>query len=237
MARQSFLDDLTAVSTATLTMVLLKRGLRNSWLRGTRPLLAGQPRIAGQAFTLRFIAGREDLSTPEALATGTSTRAAIEAMPAGVIAVADTGRHADSGIFGDILCERLMRRGVLGLVADGVIRDLAGVRSTGLPVFCSGVAAPASISGLVFAGWQQPIGCGGVAVIPGDIIVADEDGAVVVPAAIAEEVAAEAMEQERTESWIMGEVKLGHPLPGLYPMNDQTRVRYESLKQNKGTLE
>lgn len=130
-----------------------------------------------------------------------------------------------------------MQRGVLGLLADGAIRNLAGIRSTGLPVFFSAAAPPPSISGLVFAGWPKPIGCGGVAVVPGDIIVADKDDVVVLPAAIAPDVAEEVIEQERTEGWIMEEVRLGRPLPGLYPMNDQARTRYESWKQDKGTLE
>ena len=90
----------------------------------------------------------------------------------------------DAGIFGDILCARMRKRGVAALVTDGVVRDLAGVLGTGLPVWCQGTAAPASVNGLTFVGWQEPIGCGGVAVFPNDVIVADGDGAVVIPAAL-----------------------------------------------------
>lgn len=225
------LDDaaiatLRAVSTATLTTVLLKKGLRNVWLRGTRPFRTGQPRVVGPAFTLRFVPAREDLATPASWASPISTRAAIEAMPAGCVAVADAMGVADAGIFGDILCARMVRREVAGLVTDGVMRDAAGVLGTGLPVWCSGVAAPPSVAGLTFVGWQEPIACGGVAVMPGDIIVADDDGAVLIPQALLAEVLADAPEQEAQEAWIMAEIDRGVPLPGLYPMNAETRARY-----------
>ena len=219
---------LESVTTATLTTVLLKQGLRNVWLRGTRPLTAGQPRCAGRAFTLRFVPAREDLATPASWASPISTRAAIEAMPEGVIAVVDAMGVTDAGIFGDILCARMKKRKVAALVSDGVVRDLAGVLGTGLPVWCQGTAAPASVTGLTFVGWQQPIGCGGVAVFPDDIVVADRDGAVLVPPALLADVLAEAPEQERMEAWIMAEVERGASLPGLYPMNAETRRRYEA---------
>ncbi len=220
-------EALSAVSTATLTTVLLKKGLRNVWMRGTRPLVPGQPRRVGRAFTLRFVPAREDLATPASWASPTSTRAAIEAMPEGVIAVVDAMGIDDAGIFGDILCARMAKRGVAGLVTDGVVRDLTGVLGTGLPVWARGAAAPPSVAGLTFAGWQQPVGCGGVAVMPDDVVVADDDGAVVIPAGLLAEVAAEAPEQERAEAWIMSEIDRGVPLPGLYPMNAETRARYE----------
>ena len=127
----------------------------------------------------------------------------------------------------------MKNRGVAALVTDGVVRDLAGVAATGLPVWCAGAAAPPSVASLTFVGWQEPIGCGGVAIFPDDAIVADADGAVVVPQAIAAEVAAEAAEQERLEAWIMREVERGLPLPGLYPPNAETKARYESEKGGK----
>jgi regulator of RNase E activity RraA len=136
------IKTLSRVATATLTTVLLKKGLRNVWLRGARPLRSGQPRIVGPAFTLRFVPAREDLATPASWASPISTRAAIEAMPPGAIAVVDAMGVSDAGIFGDILCERMKVRAVAGLITDGVVRDLAGVLRTGLPVWCNGVAAP-----------------------------------------------------------------------------------------------
>ena len=169
-------------------------------------------------------------ATPESWSSPRSTRAAIEDMPEGVIAVADAMGVTDAGIFGDILCARLMKRGVTALVTDGCVRDVAGVVGTGMPVWCRGGAAPPSVAGLTFVGWQEPIGCGGVAVFPNDIIVADGDGAVVIPAAHVEEVAKAGPEQEMLELWLMREVEKGVPLPGLYPPNAETRARYEAEK-------
>jgi regulator of RNase E activity RraA len=123
----------------------------------------------GRAFTLRFVPAREDLATPEILVAPISTRAAIEAMPEGCIAVVDAMGVTDAGIFGDILCARMRKRGVAALVSDGVVRDLDGVLGTGLPVWCQGAAAPPSVAGLTFVAWQEPIGCGGVAVFPNDV--------------------------------------------------------------------
>src|SRR6202789_3715673 len=181
------IDALKPVSTATITTVLLKHGLRRVWVRGTRPIRPGQPRIVGRAFTLRFIPAREDLATPASWSSPRSTRAAIEEMPPGCVAVADAMGVTDAGIFGDILCARIKRRGVAGLVTDGVVRDVAGVLGTGLPVWCQGAAAPPSVGGLTFVNWQEPIGCGGVAVFPDDGVVVDQNGAVGIPPRVVEE--------------------------------------------------
>lgn len=203
------------------------------WLRGTKPLRSGQRRLVGPAFTLRFVPAREDLATPESWSSPISTRAAIEAMPAGCIAVVDAMGITDAGIFGDILCARMKIRGVAGLVTDGVVRDVAGVLSTELPVWCQGAAAPPSVAGLTFVSWQQPIGCGGVAVFPDDVIVVDDDGAVVIPQALVNEVVETAVEQERFEAWIIGEVQAGAALPGLYPANVENRARYEAFRNSQ----
>jgi regulator of RNase E activity RraA len=224
--------SLARASTATITTVLLKKGLRRTWMRGPMPLATARgTRLVGPAFTLRFVPAREDLATPESWSSPKSTRGAIEAMPEGAVAVVDAMGVTDAGIFGDILCARMAKRGVAALVTDGVVRDLAGVEGTGLPVWCAGTAAPPSVAGLTFVGWQEPVGCGGVAVFPDDVIVADGDGAVVIPQAIAAEVAAAAAEQERLEEWIMGEVEKEVPLPGLYPPNEETRARYEKERK------
>ena len=219
---------LEGVTTATLTTVLLKKGLRNVWIRGTKPLLPGLPRKVGRAFTLRFVPAREDLATPASWGSPISTRAAIEAMPEGCIAVVDSMRTTDAGIFGDILCARMQKRGVAALVTDGVVRDLDGVLRTGLPVWCQGTAAPASVNGMTFVNWQEPIGCGGVAVFPNDVVVVDTDGAVLIPAAFLDDVIAVAVEQERFEGWVVTQVDAGVALPGLYPPNDETMARYEA---------
>jgi regulator of RNase E activity RraA len=227
---RKIIETLEQVSTATLTTVLLKKGLRNVWMRGTKPLRPGQKRCVGPAFTFRFVPAREDLATPASWGSPISTRAAIEEMPAGSIAVIDGQGVTDAGVFGDILVSRMAKRGVTAMVTDGVVRDLAGVLSVNFPVWCNGVAASPSVAGLTFVAWQEPIGCGGVAVFPNDIVIADDDGAVLVPAALLEDVLTEAPEQERMEAWIMEEVRSGVALPGLYPMNAETTARYNAHK-------
>jgi regulator of RNase E activity RraA len=224
-------ETLAAVSTATITTILLKKGLRNVWIRGARPLRPGGPRLVGRAFTLRFVPAREDLATPESWSSPRSTRAAIEAMPEGAIAVADAMGVTHAGIFGDILCARMKKRGVTALVTDGVLRDVAGVLATDLPIWSQGAAAPPSVAGLTFVNWQEPIGCGGVAVFPDDVVVLDDDGGTLIPAALVDDVVAAGPEQERLEGWIMREVEKGVPLPGLYPPNAETKARYEASKR------
>ena len=227
---QALFDTLRHVTTATITTVLIKKGIRRAWMSGPQPLHGGK-RIVGPAFTLRFVPAREDLATPESWGKPISTRAAIEDMPPGCVVVADAMGVTGAGIFGDILTMRMVRRGVTALVTDGVMRDKTGVLACGLPVWCAGVAAPASVHGLTFVGWQEPIGCGGCAIFPGDIIVADVDGAVVIPQNLLEFAAEAGAEHERMEGWIVGEVDKGAKLPGLYPMNEDTKARYEAWKR------
>src|ERR1700688_625164 len=147
------IEALKGVTTATLTTVLLKKALRNIWLRGTKPLRPGQPRIVGPAFTLRSVPPREDVATPEPWASPTSARAAIECMPAGCVAVVDAMGVTDAGIFGDILCARMAKPGGAALVAAGALCALEGVLGTGMPVWCDGYAVPPSVAGLTFVGW------------------------------------------------------------------------------------
>jgi regulator of RNase E activity RraA len=218
-------DILRKVTTATITTMLLKKGIRRCWMNGPKPLVAGGERLVGPAFTLRFVPVREDLATPESWASPISTRAAIEAMPDGVVAVADAMGVPSAGIFGDILCARM--------VTDGVMRDLSGVLASKLPVWCAGVAAPASVNGLTFVGWEEPIACGGCAIFPGDVIVLDDDGAVVIPKALVEFVAHEGAEHELYESWVFTEVEKGVKLPGLYPPNDEAKTRYATWRKSR----
>jgi regulator of RNase E activity RraA len=222
------LDKLAHITTGTITTMLLKKGIRRCWMQGAMPFAGSGKRVVGPAFTLRFVPVREDLATPESWSKPISTRAAIEAMPEGVIAVADAMGVTTAGIFGDILCMRMVKRGVKALVTDGVMRDKAGILGTQLPVWCAGVAAPASVNGLTFVGWNEPIACGGCAIFPGDVIVADDDGAVVIPQALVDFVAEEGAEHERFEEWLVKEVEKGAQLPGLYPPNEETKKRYEA---------
>ena len=223
----------TSLSAATVTMALLKRGLRNVWLRGVRSLDPSTPRVVGKAFTMRFVPGREDLATPESLASSKSTRVAIEEIPPGSLAVVSTCGVVDAGIFGDILCARMVRRGVGALITDGAVRDVEGVRRTGFPVWCSGASAPPSIAQLMFVDWQQPIGCGGVAIFPDDILIADQDGAVVIPKAMAQDVLESSRETEALEEWILEQVNAGRKLPGLYPPNEETKAEFSSWRSRR----
>jgi len=230
---QALLEILHKVTTATITTMLLKKGIRRCWMDGPKPLIAGGERVVGPAFTLRFVPVREDLATPESWGKPISTRAAIEEMPAGAVVVADAMGVPSAGIFGDILCARMKKRNVAALITDGVVRDRAGVLRSALPVWCAGIAAPASVNGLTFVGWQEPIGCGGCAVFPGDLIVADDDGAVVIPQSMIEFVAQEGAEHELYESWVVNEVENGAKLPGLYPPNDDAKARYAAWRKSR----
>jgi regulator of RNase E activity RraA len=154
-------------------------------------------------------------------------RRAIEEAPEGSVLVIDARGAASVGIVGDILAARLKARGVAGVVTDGGLRDVEATVPLGLPIFAAGPAAPASISGLTGAGMQGPIGCGGVAVIPGDLIVGDQDGVVVVPKALAAEVARDGAEQERLERFIQIKIQGGAATPGVYPANDLTKAEYK----------
>lgn len=225
------IEALSQVTTATLTTILLKKGLRNVWIRKSFPISESKNRVIGRAFTVRFVPAREDLATPESWSSPISSRGAIEEMPVGCVAVVDAMGVQDAGVWGDILCARMAKRGVAALVTDGVVRDLKGVLGTKLPVWASGAAASPSVAGLTFVGWQQPVACGGVAVFPNDLIVADEDGAVVIPAALVDEIVGDAVEQERFEGWIMQEVENGAVLPGLYPPNEANKAKYEASKK------
>lgn len=222
------LETLTTVSTATVSMQLLKRGIRNASMVGPRPLDPGGPRIAGPAYTLRFLPLREDLATLDSYAKPGSIRQAIEEMPPGQVVVIDARGEQGAGTLGDILVARLRALGVIAVVSDGPMRDVAEIRPLGVPLFCTGAVAPPSIARLTFAGWQDTVGCGGVAVVPGDVIVADEDGALVVPRALADEVARDSVEQERFERYAQMKVKNGAPVQGLYPPSEATLVAYQA---------
>jgi regulator of RNase E activity RraA len=221
------IERMRGISTATLTMVLLKRGIRRTWMRGPVAAFPDAPRVVGPAFTVRFVPAREDLATPESYAKAHSFRDAIEACPAGSIMVIDGCGSREAATLGDILIARLKVNGVLAAVTDAPVRDIAEIRKVGLPVFSAGAAAPPSITGLVYAGYGELIGCGGVAVAPGDVIVGDADGVVVVPRALAEEVAEAGHEQERYERFVQMRVLQGRPVVGLYPPNADTLAVYQ----------
>ncbi len=225
---------LQRISTATISMQLLKRGFRNVCMRGVRPLDPGRARIVGEAATVRFIPMREDLASPEKLGERTNpSRRAIDGVPAGAVLVIDARGVADCAVIGDILAARIKVRGAAGVVTDGGVRDAEEVRGVGLPVFCAGPAAPASPVAHAAADAGVPIGCGGVAVLPGDVIVGDGDGVVVIPADLADEVAAGGREQEEIERFIREKVEEGRPVIGLYPPDDAVRAEYDAWRQRQ----
>jgi len=222
------LGQLQSTCVATLTTVLRARGIPNAWIQGLAPLAPGQPRIAGPAFTLRFVPVRGDLVTPDAIDGPRSPRAAIERMPDGCVVVVDALGEPGAGAFGDIMCARMRHRGVAALVIDGAVRDKAGIGKLDWPVWSRTVSGPPGIAALLYADEQVAVACGGVAVLPGDIVVADEDGAVVIPQKIAADVAAEAAEKELFEEWALGEVQAGVPIVGTYPPNEATLARFRA---------
>jgi len=216
------------LSTATVSMQLLKRGLRHVFIGGITPLRDDQPRIAGPAATLRFLPYREDLDDPARRGNPeTAQRRAIEETPEGHVLVVETRGEHGGGVLGDILATRLQARGVAGLVTDGGIRDLEECQQAEFAMYGAGAAAPASLVGHAPAEVQCTIACGGVAVVPGDIIVADGDGVAVIPAALAADVARDGLEQERFERYAKMKVAAGAPARGTYPPNDQTRAAYQ----------
>jgi regulator of RNase E activity RraA len=223
---------LKRASTATIATQLLKRGLRNTVMRGPAPLAAPPEPMVGEAFTLRYIPAREDLDTIESLADREHPqRKAIETVPAGQVLVVDCRGERGAAAIGAILAARLVARGVAGLVADGGVRDAAEAAATGLPVFCLGPAAPANVTRHHAADFGRPIACGGVAVYPGDIVVGDGDGVVVIPAHLADEIAEPAAEQERLEAFLFAEIKGGAPLFGTYPPAEAVLARYRARRE------
>ena len=227
-------DALTKVSTATLTTVLFKRGFRNAFIQGVFLLNREAPRMVGEAYTLRFIPAREDLDQLGAFeGRGHPQREAIEACPPGQVLVMDARRDATAATGGDILLTRLMVRGVAGIVTDGGLRDSQTIEKLPWPAYCGARSAPLNLVRHHAADSQVPIGCGGVPIYPGDIIVGDAEGVVAIPANIAEDVAREALAQSEFEDWVEARVKEGRSIFGLYPPNPQTRAEYESWKKSK----
>jgi regulator of RNase E activity RraA len=227
-------EALKSVSTATLTTVLFKRGLRNTFLQGVFALNRDAPRMVGEAFTLRFIPAREDIDQLGALeGRGHAQREAIEACPPGHVLVMDARRDASAATGGDILLTRLMVRGVAGVVTDGGLRDTPTIEKLAWPSYCAARSAPLNLVRHHAADSQVPIGCGGVAVYPGDVVVGDAEGVVVIPAGIANEVAEEASNQTVFEDWVEDQVKKGRGIFGLYPPSAETKAEFEAWKKNR----
>lgn len=222
-------ERLRSVSTATITMQLLKRGIRGCYLQGVLPLDASLGRMVGPAYTVRYVPLREDKKPLENIGSGENiARRAIEECPEGAVLVSDARREPHCGTLGDILALRLKRRGVAGFVSDGGVRDVESILQVGLPVFCAGPAAPASPAAHVPVDLEVAIACGGAAVYPADVIVGDRDGVVVIPAHLADEVASDGAEQEGIEAFIQKLIGEGRSVIGTYPPTDAIRAEYQA---------
>ena len=239
---ESNLDKLAMlkdVSTATLTTQLFKRGFRNVFMQSVSPLgNSKNGNLVGPAFTLRNIPAREDLDRIEMFGDPDyAQRKAIEMIPAGHVLVQDCRGEKSAASCGSILIARLQVRAVAGMVSDGPVRDSGVVAAMGFPVFCAGSSAPLNLIKHHAVDINLPIGCGGVAVFPGDIIVGDSEGVVVIPRHLLDEVAIDAQQQERLEEFIMMRIQQGSPLRGTYPPDEATKAEYKMWKaQNNSRL-
>lgn len=227
--RPEALRQLQGVSTATIATQLLARGLRNTFLHGLRPLNPAAARIVGPAFTLRYIPAREDLDVIESFKDpGHPQRLAVEAAPPGSVLVMDCRGDGRAAAAGHILATRLATRGVAGLVTDGSVRDSVGIATMDLPVFVQSVSAMTNLALHHAVDLDVPVGCAGVPVYPGDVIVADAEGVVCVPRHLANEIAQPAADQEDLERFLLQRVRDGAALPGTYPPDDDTLGAYDA---------
>jgi len=221
------------ISTATLTSQLQKRGFSNSFMHGVLPLRPDL-RLAGPAFTLRNIPAREDLEPPgETDNTTSKQRLAVESVGPGDVLVIDARGDARAATLGDILAARIMRRGAAGIVTDGAFRDTPSIRTLDLATYAQGQSPYVSTRIHHPQDINVPIGCGGVAVLPGDLIVGDGEGVVVVPRAVAAEVVQASFEQDEREKFIMGRILGGASILGVYPPDTDTLRAYEAWKQSQ----
>jgi regulator of RNase E activity RraA len=218
-------------SSATLTTQLFKRGFRNTFLVGLRPLNANANRFVGEAYTLRYIPAREDLDHLGVFEDRSHPqRKAIEDIKPGQVLVMDCRGDMRAASAGSILITRLMKRGIAGVVTDGGLRDTPTIAELDIPVFAQGPSAPTNLIHHHAVDLNQPIGCANVAVFPGDVMVGDAEGVVVVPRHLAAEVAADAAEQERFEDFVTEKVHEGRSIFGLYPPSPEAKAEYQGWK-------
>jgi regulator of RNase E activity RraA len=227
-------QKLTTVSTATLTTIMFKRGFRNCFIGGIHPLNPAHARMAGPAYTLRFIPAREDLDQLKVFEDREHPqRKAVEECPPGHVLVIDSRKDRKAASAGDILVARLWKRGVAGIVTDGGFRDSADIAKLPFPAFHAGPSAPTNLIRHHATDLNVPIGCGDVAVYPGDMVVSDMDGVVIIPQDIADAVAEEAVEQTLFEIFVQERVMAGEIIFGLYPPSPETRERYKAWRQQR----
>lgn len=224
------------VSTATLCTALFKRGLRNQFIQDVRPLSQKPKNMVGQAFTLRYIPAREDLNQLSVFQNPDHPqRAAVEQCPPGSVLVMDSRKDARAASAGSILVSRLMVRGVVGVVTDGGFRDSPEIAELDIAAYHSRPSAPTNLTLHQALDINKPIGCGDVAVWPGDVVVGDREGVIIVPSGIADEIAEEAVEMTAFEDFVTEEVLKGRSIIGLYPpTKDQTKFDFAAWRETKG---
>jgi len=229
-------DKLATTSTATVATALFKRGFRNQFIQDVHPLSPVQPVLVGEAFTLRYMPAREDLNQLAVFRDrGHPQRKAIEDCPPGAVMVMDSRKDARAASAGSILVTRLMKRGVAGVVTDGGFRDSAEIARLGFPAYHHRPSAPTNLTLHQAIDINVPIGCGDAPVFPGDVILGDSDGVIVIPANIADEIAEEAYEMTAFEDFVTEQVTGGMGIYGLYPAtNEQTMVDFAAWRKIKG---
>lgn len=229
-------EKLKTVSTATICTALFKRGLRNQFIQDVRPLNPDLPNMVGEAFTLRYIPAREDLNPITVFQDRTHPqRKAIEDCPPGCVMVIDSRKDPRAASAGSILVTRLMKRGAAGIVTDGGFRDSPEIARLAIPAYHCRPSAPTNLTVHQAIDINVPIGCGDAPVWPGDVIVGDGEGVVVIPAHLADEVAAEAVEMTAFEDFVTEKVQEGRSILGLYPATDEAvRTEFASWRQKHG---
>ncbi|MDB5804826.1 MAG: ribonuclease regulator RraA [Betaproteobacteria bacterium] len=229
------LELLRRASTATLCTQLFKRGFRNVFLQGiTRMTRMPGGNLVGPAYTMRNIPAREDIDQISAFDNPEHPqRKGVESVPPGHVLVVDCRGEKRVASGGQILLTRLQVRGAAGMVSDGPVRDSGEIAAMDFPLYCAGGSAPLNLIHHHAVDLNVPIGCGGVPVYPGDIVVGDAEGVVIIPSHLADEVARDAAEQENMERFILERVQAGAALPGTYPPNAQTRAAYEEWKKKR----
>ncbi len=228
-------DKLKTVSTATICTALFKRGFRNQMIQGVQPLDPYKPTMVGEAFTLRYIPAREDLNPITVFQDRAHPqRKAVEDCPPGAVFVVDSRKDARAASAGSILVTRLMMRGVAGIVTDGGFRDAAEIAKLEMPSFHVRPSAPTNLTLHQALDINVPIGCGDAPVWPGDIIVGDADGVVVIPAHLASEIADEAVDMTAFEDFVTEKVQEGQSILGLYPATEEaTKVAFAAWRKAK----
>ncbi len=229
------IEQLKKVSTATVATCLFKKGLRNQFIRNVRPLKKMTTTLVGQAYTLRYIPAREDLNPIEVFRDPKHLqRVAVEECPKGHVLVIDSRKDSRAASAGSILVTRLMKRGASGIVTDGGFRDSAEIAELDFPSFHQSPSAPTNLTLHQAIAINEPIGCGDVAVFPGDYIIGDDDGIMVVPSHLAEEVAEECLQMTLYEEFVMEKVKGGTTIIGLYPLtNEHIKIEFEQWKRKR----